>query len=107
MVKKSGSSYSPEQGDVVWLEFDPPHGTEIKKKRPALTLSPKSYNDTVGLAIFCPITSHKKGYPFEVNVTVKGLTEGVILADQLKNLDWRVRKAQFITSVSNDILEEV
>ncbi len=59
--------YIPEKGDIVWLDFEPQKGKEIKKMRPALILSPKNYN-LHGLAIACPITSKIKGYPFEVEI---------------------------------------
>ena len=68
-------SYCPERGDIVWLEFMPQSGHEQSGRRPALTLSPSSYNRKVGLAIFCPITNQVKGYPFEVLIP-KGLKAG-------------------------------
>jgi len=85
-------SYIPNKGDIVWLEFDPRLGHEQKGKRPALVLSPLAYNEKVGLALFCPITSHEKGYPFEVKISGKAIN-GVVLSDQVKSFDWRSRKA--------------
>jgi mRNA interferase MazF len=100
-------SYCPERGDVVWLEFMPQLGHEQSGRRPALTLSPASYNRKVGLAIFCPITNQVKGYPFEVLIP-KGLkTSGAILSDQVKSLDWKARNASKICRISGDIMEEV
>ena len=100
-------SYCPERGDVVWLEFMPQLGHEQSGRRPALTLSPASYNRKVGLAIFCPITNQVKGYPFEVLIP-KGLkTSGAILSDQVKSLDWKARNASKICKISGDIIEEV
>lgn len=88
--------YTPGRGDVVWLTFHPQAGHEQAGRRPALVLSPASYNRKVGLALFCPITSQVKGYPFEVPIP-KGLAvAGVVLSDQVKSLDWRARAAQFI-----------
>ena len=84
----------PERGDVVWLNFDPRRGREQAGRRPALVLSPRAYNDKVGLAIVCPITSQKKGYPFEVDIPDGHGVTGVILADQVKSLDWRKRNGQ-------------
>jgi mRNA interferase MazF len=98
-------NYVPERGDIVWLDFEPQKGTEIKKTRPALTLSPKSYNSKTGLGLFVPITSSIKGYPFEVNFTDKYI-KGVILADQIKSLDWRVRNAKKITRVEKKAIHE-
>ena len=95
MVNKD-APYIPERGDIVWLTFTPQMGHEQAGRRPALVLSPRAYNGKVGLAIFCPITSQIKGYPFEVAVP-QGLTvSGVILSDQVKSLDWMARKAELI-----------
>ena len=85
----------------------PQSGHEQSGRRPALTLSPSSYNRKVGLAIFCPITSQVKGYPFEVLIP-KGLkASGAILSDQVKSLDWKARNAAKICRISGDIIEEV
>ncbi|MBU0478088.1 endoribonuclease MazF [bacterium] len=100
-------SYCPDCGDVVWISFSPQAGHEQMGRRPALVLSPKSYNQKVGLAIFCPITSQAKGYPFEVSIP-KGLKlSGVILSDQVKSLDWKVRNAEFCCKVSSSTLHGV
>ncbi len=88
--------YVPRRGDAVWLSFDPQSGHEQKGRRPALVLSPESYNRKTGLAVLCPITSQVKGYPFEVTLPSGLPVKGVILADQVKNLDWRARKAALI-----------
>ncbi len=99
-------SYVPERGDLVWLQFNPQAGHEQAGHRPALVVSPSSYNRRVGLALFCPITSQVKGYPFEV-VLPNGLgVEGAVLSDQLKSLDWRVRKAKRIARLPNDVMDE-
>ena len=100
------SEYVPDQGDIVWLEFDPQSGHEQKGRRPALVLSPISYNQKVGLMVCCPITTKSKGYPFEVEVNTKEVT-GVVLADQVKSLDWRARKAQPAGTVTARNLAEV
>ena len=98
--------YVPDRGDIVWLQFTPQTGQEQAGRRPALTLSPKSYNQKVGLAIFCPITNQVKGYPFEVKLT-QNKTQGVILADQVKSLDWKNRDAEFIDKAPAVIVNEV
>ncbi len=103
MVAKS---YVPNKGDIVWLEFDPQLGHEQKGKRPALVLSPLAYNEKVGLALFCPITSQEKGYPFEVKISGKTIC-GVVLSDQIKSLDWKSRKAKFAAKAKNSELIEV
>ncbi len=98
--------YVPERGDVVWLQFDPQAGHEQAGQRPALVISPSAYNGRVGLALLCPITSQRKGYPFEV-VLPSGLAiQGVVLADQIKSLDWRIRRVARVESVPPDVLEE-
>jgi len=96
-------AYTPDRGEIVWVTLDPQAGREQKGRRPALVISPKSYNKKSGLALVCPITSKTKGYPFEV--AVDELKEpGTILADQIKNIDWRARKVKKITTVSSEIL---
>ena len=99
--------YVPERGDAVWISFTPQAGHEQAGRRPAVVLSPKSYNQKVGLAIFCPITNQVKGYPFEVILPKEVGVTGVILADQVKSLDWRVRKAEFIGSLPEEVINEV
>ena len=87
----SGAGYVPDAGDVVWLEFDPQAGHEQAGHLPALVLSPASYNAKVGLMIACPLTTQIKGYPFEVPIA--GARDSAALADQVKSLDWRARRA--------------
>jgi mRNA interferase MazF len=85
----------------------PQSGHEQSGRRPALTLSPASYNRKVGLAIFCPITNQVKGYPFEVLIPKGSKASGAILSDQVKSLDWKARNASKICRISGDIIEEV
>ena len=92
----------PQRGDVVWLSMNPQAG-----RRPALVLSPGSYNAKVGLAILCPITSRVKGYPFEVPIPDGLPVEGAILSDQAKSLDWKSRKAEFICRLPSESTVEV
>lgn len=100
------AEYVPDRGDVAWLRFDPQAGHEQAGTRPALVISPRSYNRRVGLALLCPVTSQVKGYPFEV-VLPPGLeVEGAVLSDQVKSLDWRARRARFACSVPRDVIEE-
>ena len=82
-------AYIPERGDVVWITLNPQAG-----RRPAVILSPAAYNGKVGLAILCPITRQIKGYPFEVRMPSGLAISGVVLADQVKSLDWRAREAE-------------
>jgi len=104
MVNKS---YVPERGDVVWLDFDPQTGHEQAGRRPALILSPRIYNRPSGLALLCPITSRSKGYPYEVAIPSGLAVKGVVLADQVKNLDWRQRKAAYLGQMPAAVLEEI
>jgi mRNA interferase MazF len=97
----------PQRGEIVWLQFDPQAGHEQAGLRPALVVSPAAYNSKVGLALLCPITNQVKGYPFEVAVPPGLKTTGVILADQVKSLDWRARSARRIATVPPAVLQEV
>jgi mRNA interferase MazF len=87
-------AYTPDRGDIVWFNFSPHVGQEQAGLRPALVVSPISYNLRSGLMLACPITSKVKGYPFEVRIKLKKI-DGVILADQVKNVDWHERKPEF------------
>src|SRR6266508_5070859 len=100
------AAYVPARGDLVWLQFNPQAGHEQAGHRPALVISPYSYNRRVGLAVCCPVTSQVKGYPFEVVLPKRAGVEGAVLSDQVKSLDWRVRKARRIGSVPGDVLRE-
>ncbi len=90
-MKKPG--YVPDRGDIVWLQFNPQSGHEQAGHRPALVLSPASYNRASGLMLCCPMTSHKKGYPFEIVISDDPHRTSVVLADQVKSLDWKTRQA--------------
>ena len=103
MVKKA---YVPRRGDIVWLNFTPQSGHEQKGMRPAMVLSPEPYNEKVGLGIFCPVTSKKKGYPFEVELKGRKI-QGVVLSDQVKSLDWRSREAKLVERAKESVIEEV
>ena len=97
--------YVPAAGDIVWLNFDPQAGHEPAGHRPALVVSPASYNGKTGLLVCCPMTTQIKGYPFEVRIA--GDKPGAALADQVKNLDWVARKARLKGQVSATELAEV
>jgi mRNA interferase MazF len=99
--------FVPDRGDVVWLTFDPHAGHEQAGRRPAVVLSPAAYNGKVGLATLCPITSRVKGYPFEVILPEGDIVSGAILADQVKSLDWRERRAELITPLPAATIAEV
>jgi mRNA interferase MazF len=97
--------YVPDAGEIVWLQFDPQAGHEQAGHRPALVLSPATYNGKTGLMLCCPMTTRIKGYPFEVNIA--GETASAVLADQVKCLDWRARQAKCMGAISAVELAEV
>lgn len=106
MVAPEGQ-YFPSRGDLVYLDFNPTKGHEQQGHRPAFVASPRSYNQPTGLALFMPITKRQKGYPFEVALPSELTIQGVILADQIKCLDWKARQARFVESVPDSLIEEV
>lgn len=99
------AGYVPEAGDIVWLEFDPQAGHEQAGHRPALVLSPAAYNGRRGMMICCPMSSRIRGYPFEV--VVPGDEPSVVLADQVKSLDWVARRARRKEVAPVSVLVEV
>ncbi len=103
----SSRVYVPECGDVVWITLNPQAGHEQAGRRPAVVLSPESYNEKTGLAIFCPVTNQIKGYPFEVLIPDGLSLTGAILSDQVKSLDWRARNAELICILPDKTISEV
>ena len=101
------TTYIPDRGDIVDLDFNPTKGHEQRGYRPALIISPAAYSEKSSLALFCPITSQQKGYPFEVLLPEDLQTHGVILVDQIRSLDWRVRQVKFVETVSLEVIAEV
>jgi len=91
----------------VWISLNPQAGHEQAGRRPAVVLSPQSYNSKVGLAILCPITSQPKDYPFEILLPAGLPVAGAILSDQVKNLDWRARNAELICTLPTETISEV
>lgn len=100
-------TWYPERGDIVWLTFAPQRGREQSGRRPALVLTPAAYNRKVGLAILCPITSQAKGYPFEVTLPEGLGVGGVVLSDQAKSLDWRVRSTEYHDKAPPEVVQQV
>lgn len=90
----------------MWLQFDPQAGHRQPGRRPALVISPRSYNARVGLALFCPVTSRIKDYPFEVALPPGGEVSGVVLADQIKSIDWRSRRIDRVASAPAEVVRE-
>ena len=103
----SPDPYVPQRGDVVWITLNPRAGHEQAGRRPVVILSPHAYNTKVGLALLCPITSQVKGYPFEVAIPEGLPVAGAILSDQIKSLDWCVRKAEWVCSLPPQTTAEV
>ncbi len=98
-------SWVPATGDLILLDFDPQAGHEQAGRRPALVLSEASYNAKAGLAIVCPITSQIKGYPFEVPIPEGSKISGVVLSDQIKSVDWKIRKAKYVAAAPRPLVE--
>ncbi len=98
-------SYVPDTGDIVWISFHPQAGHEQAGHRPAVVLSPASYNAKTSLMVCCPMTTQIKNYPFEV--VVAGESPSAVLADQIKSLDWRKRRARRKGMISADELADV
>jgi mRNA interferase MazF len=99
--------YVPARGDAIWLTLDPRAGHEQAGRRPAIVLSPAAYNGRVGLALICPVTGQEKGYPFEVRLPDGLPVAGVVLADQVKSLDWHTRRAEWACSVPEDTVQRI
>jgi mRNA interferase MazF len=102
-----GEPYAPSRGEIVWLQFEPRAGHEQSGRRPAVIISPREYNQKVGLCLCCPVTSRPKGYPFEVELPAGMKVEGVVLCDQLKSLDWKARNARIISTLPGRSLKEI
>ena len=108
MATKSGKrGYVPERGDVVWLQFDPQAGHEQAGVRPALVLSPLTYNERSSLIIVVPVTRQIRGYPFEVVLPAGLPVSGAVLSDQLKSVDWRARDARRICTLPEPVVKAV
>jgi len=106
-VVATPGTYVPERGDTIWINLHPQAGHEQAGRRPAVILSPSAYNSRVGLALLCPITNQRKGYPFEVRIPPRLRVTGVVLADQIKSLDWQARQAEFICALPAETVAEV
>jgi mRNA interferase MazF len=103
----SKNKYAPRRGDVIRVDFNPQAGHEQAGRRPAIVLSPTEYTRTVGLAVVCPITNVTKGYPWEVPIPDNPFVSGVVLADQVKSIAWRQRRAEFLCTPNSGLLDEV
>ena len=103
----SRRAFVPDRGDLIWITLNPVVGHEQAGRRPALVVSPKSYNRKTGLCVLCPATRQSKGYAFEVISTGPDGKEIVLLSDHVRNVDWRARNAELMYCVSPDVLNAV
>ena len=101
------AAYVPDAGDIIKINLDPRTGHEQGGWRPALVLSPRIYNAKTGLAVVVPITNQAKGYTFEVPLPARIKTTGVVLADAIKNVDWRARNAKYADTVPAEVMKAV
>lgn len=106
-MKRKTSNYAPDRGDLVWITLNPMAGHEQSGRRPAMVISPRSYNRKTGLCVLCPATRQAKGYAFEVKLANPDGTTSVVLADHLRNVDWKARDIEWIRRVSDAELSEV
>jgi mRNA interferase MazF len=106
-VKPKKSRYVPDRGELVWVTLNPIAGHEQAGRRPAIVISPRSYNRKTGLCVLCPATRQAKGYAFEVAIANPDGTTSVVLADHLRNVDWKARNIQLIHRVSEAEMSEV
>src|SRR3990172_5101087 len=103
----SRRGYVPERGDVILMMFGPQAGHEQSGRRPGVVMSSSIYNRKTGMSLCCPITSHVKGYPFEVLVPAGLKISGAILVDHIRNIDWNTRRAEYLCKLPGKALEEV
>ena len=106
MATKPGD-YCPQAGDLVWIDFDPTVGHEQSGRRPAIVLSPHTYNLAAGLCVVCPITSRVRDYPFEAKLPERAGLRGVILADQPRSISWEKRPVRHAGRAPDSVLTEV
>ena len=106
MVKRSVGGYIPDRGDIVWIDFSPHVGREQAERRPAIVLSPAKYNKQSELILVCPITSKRKGYPFEVEIAA-GKIQGMALSDQIRSFDWKMRQGVFAERLDYETLHKI
>lgn len=97
----------PQVGDIIRIDFDPQSGKEIKKARPALVVSCDFFNEKIGLVMVCPITSTIRNFPLHVKLDSRTTTQGEIMCEQLKSLDFTARSWKFFEKVPDDILDNV
>lgn len=96
----------PDKGDFVFLNFNPQSGTEQAGERPAIVLSPKKFNAVTGYASVCPISRTTREWGFHISIPDGLAVEGVIIGDQVKNVDWRARKAKVVGKAPTSLVNK-
>ena len=104
---KPGKPYCPDEGDIIWLDFAPTKGHEQSGRRPALVLSPRIYNEARRMCLACPITSTIRDWPFETKLPETSKIAGAVIADQVRNLSWIERGAEFACQADAETLADV
>jgi mRNA interferase MazF len=97
---------APAKGDLIAVTFDPQAGHEQKGRRPALVISNDSFNQRTGLAIVCPVTNTKRDIPFHVALPAGATVSGFVMVEQVKAIDFRARRAQFIEKAPKTVVDE-
>lgn len=100
-------TYTPERGDFAWLNFDPQTGHEQMGNRPALVVSYGDFNRKIGFAFVCPVSNTRRQSPFYVKIPDGEAVTGVIMADQLRSVDFRARRASFAGKCPEQLLQDV
>ena len=98
--------YLPERGDLAWINFEPQAGREQAKNRPGLILTEWEFNESTGLVIACPVTRTERSYGSRVPLSGTA-TQGFVMVEQVKSVDWRARGAAFIETAPGTVLDEV
>ncbi len=97
----------PAFGDIIRINFDPQSGNEVKKKRPALVISCDTFNQKTGMAVVCPITSTKRSYPLRVPLDSRTATQGYVMCEQIKSVDYTARSWKFFEKAPREVIDEV
>ena len=98
--------YLPDRGDLAWINFEPQAGREQSKNRPGLVLTEREFNLATGLVIACPITRTDRPYGSRVRLS-NTATQGFVMVEQVKSIDWRARGAAFIEAAPRAVLDDV
>lgn len=90
------ASWVPDRRDIIWIEFSPQVGQEMKNLHPMLVLSTKAFNDRTSIVIGLPMTTSASNVnnPFAVRFVGPTGVESFVLTQQPKSLDWRRRGAR-------------